>query len=51
MARKSNKATCKLETSLSKFCFILQESGIATANKKKPVKQAPKLANKRVLEP
>lgn len=35
MPRKSNKATCKLETSLSKFCFMLHESGIATINKKK----------------
>ncbi len=36
MPRKTNKATCKLETSLSKFCFMLQESGIGTVNKRKP---------------
>ena len=36
MARKSNKATCKLETSLNEFCFMLHESGIATINKKNP---------------
>ena len=35
MPRKSNKATCKLETSLSEFCFMLQESGIVTVDKKK----------------
>lgn len=35
MPRKNNKATCKLETSLSKFCFMLQESAIATVNKRK----------------
>ena len=35
MVRKNNKATCKLETSLSEFCFMLQGSGIAIVNKKK----------------
>lgn len=35
MPRKSNKATCKLETSLSEFCFMLQGSGIAIVNKRK----------------
>ena len=35
MPRKSNKATCKLETSLSEFCFMLQGSGISMANKRK----------------
>ena len=35
MAKKSNKATCRLETSLSEFCFMPQGSGLATVNKKK----------------
>ena len=37
MPRKSNKATCKLETSLSEFCFMIQGSGVGRKQKKKPL--------------
>lgn len=43
MPRKSNEATCKLETSLSEFCFMLQGSGIATVNKRKNRYRSPKI--------
>lgn len=35
MSRKSNKATCKLETSLSEFCFVVQRSCVGMVNKRK----------------
>ena len=35
MPRKSNKATCKLETSLSEFCFMIQGFGADTTNRRK----------------
>ena len=35
MVRKNNKATCKLETSLSEFCFMIQGFGTDTANRRK----------------
>ena len=49
MTKNSNKATCKLEISLSEFYFMVQGSCIGRLNKRKNVKQAPKLAHKEDL--
>ena len=35
MTSKNNKATCKLKTSLSEFCFMVQGIGVGTVNKRK----------------
>lgn len=43
MARKSNKATCKLETSLSEFCFIVQRIDVGTSNKRKNHQTSPRI--------
>ena len=42
MARKSNKATCKLKTSLSEFCFI---SRMSHSRQEKVAKNPKKYAN------
>lgn len=52
MARKNNKATRKLEISLSEFCFMIQGGQYMIRQiREKTVKQAPKSAHKPLYSP